>query len=325
MTIKVNHLTGSTYYPADDQNQWAAAEPNGTKAGLAVTAHSPNNLSVDVALGTAFYNGLFMNSDSTQNVLIGSNASGYGRIDSIVADMDNSIITAVQGTPSASPTPPVLTGNKLLLANVTVGNNVSSIVPGNIADMRTDVPILTDCNGLSANAASGFYVCIAGTTANVPAASANGGILIHAARIGRISQLYIDSTTNIMYLRSFNGTTWSAWEAVGTNVYKDTWHDFTLQNSWTNVGGSFSNAGYILTPDNHVELRGNVKTGATGTVAFTLPAGYRPTTEQLIPLLSNGSASPASIDIIASTGVCYINFVTNNTNIALSGVRFPLF
>ena len=204
-------------------------------------------------------------------------------------------------------------------------NNVSVITNSNLTDLRTDYPAITDANALSVNLDTGFYICD-GTTSNIPAGATNGGTLIHMPRKNRANQIFFDYANVIMYLRSYStGSVWTAWEAVGTSKNKDTWHDASLQNSWANCGGAFANAGYTITADNHVELRGNIKTGATGTVAFTLPAGYRPLTEQLIPLLSNGATSPASIDIIASTGVCYVNWAGANTNISLANVRFPLF
>jgi len=48
-----------------------------------------------------------------------------------------------------------------------------------------------------------------------------------------------------------------------------------FKNSWQNFGSSFHNAEYRLVGD-EVQLRGLVKTGASGTVVFTLPLGMRP-------------------------------------------------
>ena len=50
----------------------------------------------------------------------------------------------------------------------------------------------------------------------------------------------------------------------------------TLVNSWVNTGGNNAPAGYVYTVDGNIRLKGNISGGLTGTVAFTLPAGYRP-------------------------------------------------
>lgn len=136
MTIKVNFSSGS-YSAADVVNEFAALFSDGVLNGGLVAAHSPNNLSVDVPDLKAIKAGLFMNNDAIVTVPITSNVSGYGRIDVIAADMDNGTIVAVAGTPSSSPTVPTLTGNKVALANIAVGNNVSVINSGNITDVRS--------------------------------------------------------------------------------------------------------------------------------------------------------------------------------------------
>jgi hypothetical protein len=135
MTKKTYFLAGN-YYFADLANLFAGLFTDGVLTGFNVAAHSPANLSVDVPLGKAVKSGLVMYSDATENVLIGTNTSGYPRIDVIACDMDNNSIIAVPGTPASSPTVPVLTGNKVALARVLVGNNVSVINTANITDMR---------------------------------------------------------------------------------------------------------------------------------------------------------------------------------------------
>lgn len=107
--------------------------------------------------------------------------------------------------------------------------------------------------------------------------------------------------------------------------YTRTWNNFTMQNSWLSYGSPYATAGYIKTGDDYVELRGAVKSGTSGTYAFTLPSGYRPLTDLIIPIVSNGSTTPANINIIASSGLCYINSGSANTLVSLGGVRFPLF
>jgi hypothetical protein len=65
------------------------------------------------------------------------------------------------------------------------------------------------------------------------------------------------------------------------NVTMDTWHPVgaagepVFQNSWVNYAAG-QVAQFRKYPDGKVKLQGYIKGGATGTVVFTLPVGYRP-------------------------------------------------
>jgi hypothetical protein len=65
------------------------------------------------------------------------------------------------------------------------------------------------------------------------------------------------------------------------NVTMDTWHPVgaagepVFQNSWVNYAAG-QVAQFRKFPDGKVKLQGYIKGGATGTVVFTLPVGYRP-------------------------------------------------
>ena len=79
------------------------------------------------------------------------------------------------------------------------------------------------------------------------------------------------------------------WHDVGTT------NDFgvTFQNSWANQGGGAAPAGFYKDPFGQVRLRGVIDSGSTGTVAFTLPKGYRPEyTQNFISYNSNGGPGP---------------------------------
>lgn len=60
------------------------------------------------------------------------------------------------------------------------------------------------------------------------------------------------------------------------------WHEVgdtnepAFENSWANYGSGYSTAGFMKDPHGMVKLRGVVQSGSSGTVVFTLPAGYRP-------------------------------------------------
>jgi hypothetical protein len=228
MTVKT--IFSSATYAADLFSEFKAIFSDGTFNGLGVAAHSPNGLSVDVVAGGAIKSGMFLISDAQVNVTITPNGSGYNRIDVIAADMDNITLVAVPGTPNSAPTAPNLTGNKLALAQVFVGNGVSVINTGNITDVRipsyqvndltyvqsfglgAGPQVCTDANALSMSGATGFYN-IGSRCDNVPTTN---GTLIHIGRDGRPTQLYIDYQTNIMYTRAYAPSAWSSWTAVMT-------------------------------------------------------------------------------------------------------------
>lgn len=144
MAIKSNFYNGKSYNPVDFQNQYKGLLSSGVHwmkdNSLKVIAHSPNNQSVDVSIGSCTHNGTFTISDTVVNVPITSNTSGNNRIDSIIVNHDyvagETTIISKQGNPGTSPVAPDIQPNQLRLANVFVGNNVSAITNGNITDTR---------------------------------------------------------------------------------------------------------------------------------------------------------------------------------------------
>lgn len=68
----------------------------------------------------------------------------------------------------------------------------------------------------------------------------------------------------------------------------DSWHivgaagEPAFQNSWVNFGAPYGSMRFRKYPDGRVRIAGCCKTGATGTVAFTLPVGYRPASSLII-------------------------------------------
>lgn len=90
----------------------------------------------------------------------------------------------------------------------------------------------------------------------------------------------------------------------------EAWHGMTLLNGFANRGAGFAAASYRLVPSpaNTVQLVGQVTAGgASGTVMATLPAGYRPTTEQPFWAYNNTS------------NVALLGTVGTNGNVTLFG------
>lgn len=101
------------------------------------------------------------------------------------------------------------------------------------------------------------------------------------------------------------------------------WTAPALQNGWVNVGAPYNLAGYRLA-GNWVELRGAIKNGTitSGTLLFTLPAGYRPLNSN-VPM-GYASASGTWTVIIASTGAVTANAGAIAAGSWLDGMRFSL-
>jgi S-layer homology domain len=61
-----------------------------------------------------------------------------------------------------------------------------------------------------------------------------------------------------------------------------------FENGWTNIGLGFETAGFYIDPANVVHLKGLLNSGLSGTTAFTLPVGYRPSAIVLAPGSAGG-------------------------------------
>lgn len=92
----------------------------------------------------------------------------------------------------------------------------------------------------------------------------------------------------------------------------------TLINSWVNFGGTRNPAGYFKDPFGIVHLRGLITSGTIGTVAFTLPAKYRPANDELMATVSN--ALFGAVDINPNGDVTPA--IGNNTYVSLDGLTF---
>lgn len=214
-----------TYNAIDFQTEFGALFADGVCTGGAVLQHGAGNMSVDVNPLTALKAGLFILNDALFNVQVNPNASGYNRIDLVACDMDNNTIVVVQGTPSSSPTPPVLTGNKLPIAQVLVGNGVGAINTGAITDIRyyagtnsnaVAIPLNADLNTYQKE---GFYACVSGTIAvsllNLPAGVTIAFSLLVEKHSGNKQTLTVYSATNYStFIRNGYAGVWGAWVQV---------------------------------------------------------------------------------------------------------------
>ena len=95
------------------------------------------------------------------------------------------------------------------------------------------------------------------------------------------------------------------------------------KNSWQDSGASNYAAGRFRKSGSYVQLGGSISSGASGQVAFTLPAGYIPKYALALPATATVSPYGAAILVDTSGNVTPI-FSESSPDINLDGVRFPL-
>lgn len=114
----------------------------GVKSGLAVTERGAGqNMSVDVASGTARIDDVEYVEASTVNVVITAADATHPRKDIIIYDAATTNPTVVTGTPAAEPIPPDITSGDILLAIVNITANDTTIANTDIEDGRVNVAI----------------------------------------------------------------------------------------------------------------------------------------------------------------------------------------
>jgi hypothetical protein len=99
---------------------------------------------------------------------------------------------------------------------------------------------------------------------------------------------------------------------------QDAWTAPTFSNSWVNFGSGYETAGYMRDSLGYVHLKGMIKTGAINSVAFTLPAGYRPTAIRLFGVISNNVTGGVEV---ASDGTVK-PVAGNSAYVSLEGITF---
>lgn len=74
-----------------------------------------------------------------------------------------------------------------------------------------------------------------------------------------------------------------------------------FQNSWANSAGSIKLA-FRNRETGVVDIHGTVTGGSTGSIVFTLPSGYRPSSATVIPAVTN-STTAASLTVATNGDV----------------------
>jgi hypothetical protein len=104
------------------------------------------------------------------------------------------------------------------------------------------------------------------------------------------------------------------WHAVGGTG------EPAFQNSWVNFGSTYAPARFRKDINGWVTLDGLVKNGTINTVAFTLPVGYRPATNEELTQVVKSGAGTGAIEVQADGDV--VAFTASNSSFSLAGIRF---
>lgn len=100
------------------------------------------------------------------------------------------------------------------------------------------------------------------------------------------------------------------------------WTPVTFLNAWTNFGAGYAPAEYTKDALDRVYIRGLITGGANGTVAFNLPAGYRPSSAGHLNFPSNDNNVAAQtlgrIDVLTNGNVLCIAPNANHLTLQIS-------
>ncbi len=123
----------------------------GVYSGLSVTAQLVPNMTVRVSEGIVYTDSGRRFSHATKSVSLSASSATYSRIDAIYVRGSSSganegALAVAAGTPSAKPAAPTLPVDAVLLALVTVGKNIGSILDANIQDARGFRALNCDAN-----------------------------------------------------------------------------------------------------------------------------------------------------------------------------------
>ncbi len=232
--------------------QWQKFSPNyfadgvisGTLSAFSVAQHAPPGMSVDVATGQCFIQGVFGESGSTKQLTIAAADATNPRIDRVVLRCDTVAqdleLLVLTGSANVSPSPPALirsaTQTDYSLCQVLVGTTVTSIVTANVTDERLYAsprgipqgPTLASATtlqpyGPSALTESHLWCFVTGTTSIANIATGNtpprpGGLLVlrflsagcTVAVGGNISipRTYISGTITAVLTLMWTGAVW---------------------------------------------------------------------------------------------------------------------
>lgn len=215
----------------------------------------------------------------------------YDTTDGVGGNGNQWVLDKVTGTPAASPTLPTLPTDSILLAEVNVAANATTVLTGNIVDRR----VFTVATG-------GVLPC---TSTGLPTDPAPG---------------------QMVWLTDINAL--DVWDgSVYQRMYRPrVWTDLALAPAYANYGSGYANLGYTVN-NNTVFLRGVIKsttsTSNTATVA-TLPVGARPSYRLALSITGPGASNLFRYDIFPTGVIGEQTAHAALSSILFDNISFPL-
>jgi hypothetical protein len=141
-----------------------------------------------------------------------------------------------------------------------------------------------------------------------------GGTVMALETASRLAGVYLDAADDTLLVTGMQLPAPTAHYVGGAG-------EPAFMNSWTNYGGSFAPAQFFKDVNGTVHLGGLIKSGANGTRAFVLPAGYAPSASRLFPTLANNLLGRIEVQ---SNGYVIIQVLAgSNAFVSLDGISFP--
>ncbi|WP_368657624.1 hypothetical protein AB3Z07_21155 [Metabacillus halosaccharovorans] len=311
-----------TYFPFDTgqganitEEQWNKMAQQWVETGiiqrylneLDVYADS-SGMQVKVKSGSSWIKGHYFESDAEEILSIGQSDAINPRIDRVIVRMDRGLnlieLAVLQGTPSVSPIPPVMTQNtsrwEISLAFVSVPAGAVTISSNNITDDRTFIAQLSLIPRLNASESGESYPI--GVTQSSVDLSVSGypesyGLVVNM-KMGshRFTQWFFShgnttgqggtQTKGAWFRHWYNNIGWTAWQEVNTKRTEAGTASINISNN--NVGSAIItfNKAFAQAPSVMV-----VPTETVGGKAWNVYKITTTTTSATIYFISNDSTA----------------------------------
>jgi hypothetical protein len=105
----------------------------------------------------------------------------------------------------------------------------------------------------------------------------------------------------------------------GGGIPQEGWQSVAFLNNWHNYGFGWNDAGYYKDDMGIVHLKGLVAGGLANTTIFALPAGYRPSAQQLFVCSTNPNVA-GRVDVTTAGGVTVVR--GDSGWVSLDGLTF---
>lgn len=262
---------------------------------LKVTATSPATMQISIAQGMAWVPGALtftqgtyaVVNDATVTLAVPASDPGNPRIDLVILEVLDQVYSGtvdlgqlriVSGAPASLPVAPLVPGNYITLAKITVPANASSISSSAVTDTR------------SFAAALGSPTPVVSAAARTALTSVPSGMSVYEIDTTRVYQ--------------WTGTQWNyQWGGVAPTVV------IPLAGGWNNWSAVFGqNYAYLhgTKINSMIDISGVVTNSnalSGGSTMFTLPSGWLLEKDQILGITLDHTAERVRLDVRASGAV----------------------